>query len=453
MAAKTQALEIGRAVRELPPGSNYQTLTKVKPSGSLQARRQADGAVAFVWRFSIGPSGAQRTERVPIGFYDATLPPKSLSPKGNRYSFEAAIRAAEALAQAHHAHRRDGGLPMLRAAENEAKRAASEAKREAAHHTLRNLLTDYCDHLKTIERRSHLDARSIFKLHIFEAWPALANKPANQVSPEEVADMMRRANDAGKARTANKLRSYMRAAYETAKSARVDAAVPLKFKAYAVTTNPAADAKVIRAGNRSAKKPLSADEMRAYWCAIRDMPGLRGAALRLHLLTGAQRLAQLVRLAPADIKDDVIMLYDSKGRPGEPPRQHPVPLLPLAVKALKECATMEGKYALSTGGRKAGKQGSTHISSTTLSGWAQDAAAGIPGFEAKRLRSGVETLLASAGVSDEIRGRLQSHGIRGVQDRHYNAYEYLPEKRAALETLLQLLKQRRGGARASSMAR
>lgn len=59
----------------------------------------------------------------------------------------------------------------------------------------------------------------------------------------------------------------------------------------------------------------------------------------------------------------------------------------------------------------------------------------IPGFKTKRIRSGVETLLASAGVSEDIRGRLQSHGVGGVQTCHYNAYDYAKEKHAALETL------------------
>ena len=54
----------------------------------------------------------------------------------------------------------------------------------------------------------------------------------------------------------------------------------------------------------------------------------------------------------------------------------------------------------------------------------------------------LNTLLASAGVSQEIRGRLQSHGISGVQARHYDGHEYLEEKRMALETLVRLLEQR-----------
>jgi hypothetical protein len=38
-----------------------------------------------------------------------------------------------------------------------------------------------------------------------------------------------------------------------------------------------------------------------------------------------------------------------------------------------------------------------------------------------------------------VRGYLQSHGISGVQAVNYNAYEYLPEKLAALKTLEDVL--------------
>ena len=45
-------------------------------------------------------------------------------------------------------------------------------------------------------------------------------------------------------------------------------------------------------------------------------------------------------------------------------------------------------------------------------------------------------------MSQDIRGRLQSHDIAGVQARHYDGHDYLPEKRKALETLYKLLRQR-----------
>ena len=59
----------------------------------------------------------------------------------------------------------------------------------------------------------------------------------------------------------------------------------------------------------------------------------------------------------------------------------------------------------------------------------------IPEFQAKPISSGVETLLASQKVSKDVRGRLQSHGVSGVQARHYDGHEYIDEKREGLDAL------------------
>lgn len=54
------------------------------------------------------------------------------------------------------------------------------------------------------------------------------------------------------------------------------------------------------------------------------------------------------------------------------------------------------------------------------------------------LRRTVETRLAAAGINGEIRAHLQSHGLHGVQHKHYNMHDYAAEKRMALEVLLRL---------------
>ena len=260
--------------------------------------------------------------------------------------------------------------------------------------------------------------------------------PAKEVRGEHFADMMRRLIDAGKGRTANKLHSYARAAYQTAKAAKSKPSIPVAFKAYEIASNPVAETEPDEAQNRADKRPMSADEMRSYWHAIKRLSGFKGSLLRLHLLTGGQRIEQLVKLHTADIEPESILLYDGKGRPGRPPRPHRVPLTKEAHKALAECGP-SGVFALST------DAGKTHVAATTLSSWASAAALNtIDGFRAKRIRSGIETLLASVGVPQDIRGRLQSHGIAGVQARHYDGHDYLPEKKKALETLYKLLEQR-----------
>lgn len=422
MATKTS----GQTINELSPGQ-FLKLGKVIPSGSLEGRKLASGAVSFYWRVTING----KTAREVIGIYDPSAPPKSLKPTSKGFSVLAAMRAAEALAEQHHANLANGGFAGVKAAEQEAKDKAKTAKLEAAKFTLQALLTDYCDHLKALERESYKDARSIFKLHVLEAWPKIAALPANQVTGEQIADMMRRVIEQGKARTSNKLRSYIRAAYQTAKAARSKPSIPVNFKSYNVTHNPAADTEPDESANKADKRPLTTEELRTYWQAIKAQPGLRGAVLRLHLLTGGQRIEQLVNLRTENVTADSILLFDGKGRPGKPPRPHTVPLIPQAAVALQEC-NPQGTYALST------DKGVTHLAATTLSAWAVDAST-LADFQAKRIRSGVETILARARVSSDDRGRLQSHGISGVQNRHYDGHDYMDEKRHALETLFHVL--------------
>lgn len=437
MNDKTDDKTPGQIINELVSGK-FANLGKITPSGSLEARKLTAGTMLY-WRVTIGG----KTERVSIGLYDSAASPKSLKPTSKGFSIQAATRAAEKLAQAHHDNLDGGGhRGLIEAAEKaEANRIATEAeaarvaeavKLQAAQFTLKIMLNHYCDHLETLGRRSHKDARSIFKIHVYDAWPQIAATPANQVTGEQVADMMRRVLELGKGRTANKLRSYIRAAYQVALAARSKASIPLHFKAYKVTSNPGADTVPDEAENKADKDPLSAEELRAYWQTIKPMPGFVGAVLRLHLLTGGQRIEQLVNLRTTDVTTTSFTLYDGKGRPGKAPRPHTVPLIPLAAAALLDCKP-QGIYALST------DDGITHLAATTLSHWAVAAAVNIPGFATKRIRSGVETLLASARISTEIRGRLQSHGITGVQARHYDGHDYMEEKRHALDTLFALL--------------
>ena len=53
-------------------------------------------------------------------------------------------------------------------------------------------------------------------------------------------------------------------------------------------------------------------------------------------------------------------------------------------------------------------------------------------FSYADIRRTAETLMAGLGVSDEHRAQVQSHGLSGVQLRHYNKYDYMKEKREAL---------------------
>lgn len=121
-------------------------------------------------------------------------------------------------------------------------------------------------------------------------------------------------------------------------------------------------------------------------------------------------------------------MIDTKGRSAVP-RPYELPLqeaLQYEIQQLKA----NKPYLLSTDG------GATPIVNTTISSWAKDLVGErIVGFQMKRVRSGVETMLAALGFANDVRGKLQSHGSGGVQDMHYNDHDYYFEKRDALEAL------------------
>ena len=223
----------------------------------------------------------------------------------------------------------------------------------------------------------------------------------------------------------------MRAAYQCALDVRTTASIPVVFKSFGIVFNPAAQTRRSPQFDRADKRPFSKAELRAYWQLIRERPGSDAAALRLHLLLGGQRIEQFVRLRWADVADDCVTIFDGKGRPGQGPRPHQIPLVRDAVKALA-ALKRDGVFAIST------TSGDKPISVRTMAGWAHTFVGdSIEGFKLKRIRSGVETLLAANGVSREIRGHLQSHGLTGVQARHYDGHDYMREKRRALEVLVE----------------
>lgn len=418
--------DIATSLRALQ-GDAFVTLrTRLAHGGSLQGRRLSGGAVQLYWRYS--QDG--RKHREPIGLYDPSAPPKKLQPTARGYGIAAALEKCRELATLHTQRAAAGGLHSLKAERQRALKEQREMVVEQSQRTLCRLLDIYVAHLKAQGRRSHVDARQIFDRHVVEPWQKVADAPAVELTPDQVLDMLRRLIEVGKGRTANKLRSYLRAAYQCALDVRMDASIPMGFKAFCVRMNPVAQTRRSPQFDRADKRPLSKTELRTYWNLIVGRPGREAAALRLHLLTGGQRIEQFVRLRWADVEEATITLFDGKGRPGQGPRPHQIPLLPAARLDLASLKR-EGDFVLST---TAGKKA---ISVRTLAGWAHAVVGdSIEGFQLKRIRSGVETLLAAQGVSREVRSHLQSHGLTGVQTRHYDGHDYLAQKRRALTVLM-----------------
>lgn len=164
--------------------------------------------------------------------------------------------------------------------------------------------------------------------------------------------------------------------------------------------------------------------------------------LRFHLLTGAQRIKQLGRLVDDDHDGDVqsVRIMDKKGR-RKVARIHDVPLIPAAVEALQAMGHELGTYLFTlTRGTSPATYESMRDHMVMVRAEMEAAGELEKGhFTVGDLRRTVETRLSAAGFQSGDMAQLQSHGLGGVQSRHYNKHDYLQEKRAALETLYRLL--------------
>ncbi|MBA3980979.1 MAG: hypothetical protein C0462_10310 [Alcanivorax sp.] len=401
--------------------------------GAFQVRKLSGERCVYYYRYT-GQDGKQL--RIALPRYDAQGAPISL-----------AAARAEAKVLAHRYTRGEKDLKERIAYEQHkarqareaeaAKELAEQARRSA---TLGKLLAAYCEHLAAQGKPSAGEARSSINRHIKEPFPALWETPAADIQPDQLTPILRRMVDLGLFSHTNKVRSYIRAAYAAACNAPLNAKAPETLRALHITANPARDLAVVQGARKTRDTVLSEDELRIFWRRLEREAGAGPAIVRFYLLTGGQRFEQLARATLEDIHDDCLTLWDPKGR-RETPRRHVIPLLPAARTAMNAISPHRiGPYLISLNGGKSPCDNSAVTPHLKKVSRAMLKAGEVQhDFSFGVLRRTVETRLAAAGVSSDIRAQLQSHGLGGVQSRHYDRHSYLEEKRLALETLHDLV--------------
>ncbi len=326
------------------------------------------------------------------------------------------------------------------------KRATKKAE-ESRQFTLDALLKLYGDNLeKNGKLKSAKDARSAFKVHVP---PELTSLPAKEITRPQITEIIRSVREAGKERTAGVLRSYLHAAYEMAMAAETDSASPAGFIPFEIDKNPVRGIKAIPV--TAGERVLSVKELALYLDALDDRPA--DVALKVALLAGGQRIEQLMRAKVSDWDSEhkTLLLLDGKGKRATP-RKH---LLPLGEKAAALVELQAGKAdARAKETEKAeelvdnqadlAKDADENLLFYSAQGGSIDPS--TPGkrvkiisnamagerFDLRDIRRTCETHLAKIGINQDTRAQLLSHGITGVQAKHYDRYSYETEKRAAL---------------------
>lgn len=443
---------IEKAIRDAKAGADVwlTDAAKTRGIGRLRLRAGANGRAAFYFRYT-NPEGKQA--QIALGIYDP-------SGKAGLTLKEAGNKAGE-MSRLYQSGTHDLHA-FLAHQETEQGEAVKAAKREreakAKQGTLAQLLNAYVDDMERRGKTSAKEVRGSLKLNVLAPFPELSARPAKEIEPSDIADILRhcltrpvaskgrgarltKANATnGKKRQADKLRSYLQAALAFGLANDLNPLRAGDAVQYGLMSNPARDVPTIEGANQANTWALTKDELKAVILAVEDLPERRRAIAKAMLYLAGQRVEMLCRVTWADLYDDgehdpVMRLLDLKGGKGTPPREHLLPmterlhgimapLLALQGSDAPGPFTLRGKMAITPG---------TALGIFQELGERLAAAGKTRRFTWRNMRATIETHLAALGVNQERRAWLLSHGRSGVQAKHYDRWNYLPEKRADLE--------------------
>jgi len=320
------------------------------------------------------------------------------------------------------------------------------AKREAPGRTFKALSERY---MKECARRPYgkrlqakrsadQDERNL-NLHVLPKW---RDRDYTVIRRADVIELVEGLIAAGKETLANRVQSLVSGVFSFA----VDSDL--------IDANPCTRLKK-RGRERVGDRVLTDPEIRLFWQKVVQEPisPVTGEALRLQLLVGA-RPGEIAGIRRSEIEH-----LDQPGKavwtvPGERTKNklpHMVPLESAALKIINaRIAKVEGAgqvgaarkndFPIFPARNKSDKSMTAHALARAMSRLTEKLAgswAGVKSWKASRptphdLRRTFRTRLPQIGVPADIRDRLMNHIPSDVGSKHYDRYQYLDEKRAAL---------------------
>jgi integrase len=294
--------------------------------------------------------------------------------------------------------------------------------------TLGDLMSLYAEDLELDGKRTAKEVRRITGRDI----PAkLLARPAHLITRDDVLDVLTPIAQRGTLIHADNVRAYMRAAFELGLHAPSMTRWRGKAKDFNITFNPVATVRKSVSRKPRGQRNLSPDEIRTLW--------------QTDLLTRPMHLALLFILATGQRVEEVLEAswseFDLTQKlwtiPGERRKTrnttsepHLVPLTYLHIGLLKAIKAETGHdrylFPSRTGDGPRRYDSLNHAVRRFIE------ASGMVTFSPRDLRRTYKTVAGSFGLSLEIRNRLQGHGMSDVGSVHYDRYDYLVEKRAAM---------------------
>jgi len=279
--------------------------------------------------------------------------------------------------------------------------------------------------------------------------------PADSITEQDIIDLMDaivgRAQERGFTgeRSADYLKTYISAAYEFVLTARgtkwASKAKPFSH----LTINPALRIKKYQSTVGIGQRTIDPDEfVRLYkTVGVEAMQADLALYIKLAFHLGGQRVEELLWAPWSEFDIDggtwSIPIERRKIRSKSGHREpHLVPLTKTAAALLEELRDLTGHtpwlFPTQAGDTAGEEPRTTSALNQAIRRYCE------PGVESKRkpferftprdIRRSVKTLMGQAGLSKEIRDRIQGHAFQDVGSVHYDRYDYWKEKQDAMRT-------------------
>ena len=235
---------------------------------------------------------------------------------------------------------------------------------------------------------------------------------------------------------ANRMRAYLSAMFQFGIYFDDSVEAITKETEFFIQNNPVTTVQKIVKNEKRGDRTLNEDEIFLFWQSL-DLSGmslLRVNVFKLMLLTGS-RVGEMagLRWSEIDHKERTITLPSERTKNKLP---HIIPLNELAINLIENAPKLHNIFLFPA---------QDNIGSLKTDGFSQAVSrllttVTIKKFVPRDLRRTFKTLTGKAGISKETRDRLQNHAHQDVSSLHYDMYDYLKEKRAAMDVWNDYLK-------------
>jgi len=308
--------------------------------------------------------------------------------------------------------------------------AAVGKRRKASSGTVEELFEAYVDHLRRDGKRSADAAHDYLLSPKSGAAKAIgADRPAVDVTPGDIVPHLAKIHARGARVQANMVRAYLSAAFNFGLKAEHDFTKADISTRWGLKINPVTAIPIDAGARRPGDRFLSPAEFRIVWLWLDDyrQHSLLASAAMLKMATG-QRTEEILRISDTGYDRQKAMVNWEKTKNGS---AHSIPLPHQAVTVLERLPANSHGLFFPHHGAPAQCAGAASVLDVIRKFLRKNP--GFSPFTPRDLRRTWKTLAGDAGIPKEMRDRLQNHAQRGdVSSRHYDRYDYLVERRAAM---------------------